>query len=271
MSATATVPRDARVTWWRVVHSEWVKFRSLRSPLIMLAAAVVVLVGLGVVFSTVLADQSPQPAGPLPPGAPSSLDPLGVSLGGVNLAQLLVGTLGVLLMTGEYATGMIRASLAAVPTRLPVLWGKALVLGGVCLAVLVPAVLLAFGAGQAVLGDDGLSLGDDGVLRAVLGSAFYLAGVGVLGLALGALLRTTAGAITTLVAVLLVAPGLTGLLPEDVSDAVGPYLPSNAGDAFTSLTGGGDLLSPGAGLAVFVGWLAVLLTAAALTLARRDA
>ncbi|MFC4150456.1 ABC transporter permease [Micromonospora mangrovi] len=268
---TATVPADARVTWWRVVRAEWIKFRSLRSSLIMLAATVVVFVALGLGFSAFLADATIEPGTPAPPGGPSSLDPLGASLGGVNLAQLLIGTLGVLLVTGEYSTGMIRSSLAAVPRRWPVLAGKVAVLAGVSLAVLVPTVLLTFLGGQAVLGDKGISLGDDGVLRAVLGTAGYLTGVGVLGMALGALLRNTAGALTSVVALLLVVPGVVSLLPESWSDTIAPYLPSNAGQAFMSVSSNPDLLSPGAGLAVLVGWLVVLLGAATLTLRRRDA
>ncbi|MFC4022108.1 ABC transporter permease [Micromonospora sp. GCM10011542] len=196
---TATVPADARVTWWRVVRSEWIKFRSLRSSLIMLAATVVLLAGLGLAFSTVLATNPPEAGTPAAPGGPSSLDPLGASLGGVNLAQLLIGTLGVLLVAGEYSTGMIRSSLAAVPKRWPVLGAKVVVLAAVSLAVLAPVALLTFLGGQSILGADGISLGDEGVLRAVLGAAVYLAGVGVLGMALGALLRNTAGAITSLV------------------------------------------------------------------------
>ncbi|MEV4483540.1 ABC transporter permease subunit [Micromonospora coxensis] len=265
------VPTDARVTWRRVVHSEWIKFRTLRSSLLLLAATVVVFAALGLGFSAFLSDATIEPGTPAPPGGPSSLDPLGASLGGVNLAQLLVGTLGVLLVAGEYTTGTIRASLAAVPRRWPVLGAKVAVLAGICLAVLVPTVLLTFLGGQAVLGDEGISLGDQGVLRAVLGTAGYLAGVGVLGMALGALLRTTAGALTSLVALLLVLPGVVSLLPESWSEAISPYLPSNAGQAFMSISSDPQLLSPGAGLAVFVGWLVALLGVAVVRLLRRDA
>ncbi|WP_405089872.1 ABC transporter permease [Micromonospora sp. NBC_01392] len=266
-----TVPTDARITVPRVVRSEWIKFRSLRSSLIMLAATVVVFAALGLGFSTFLADATIEPGTPAPPGGPSSLDPLGASLGGVNLAQLLVGTLGVLLAAGEYGTGMIRSSLAAVPTRWPVLAGKVVVLAGVVLAVLVPTTLLTFLGGQAILGDQGISLSDDGVLRAVLGTAGYLAAVGVLGAALGSLLRTTAGALTSVVALLLVVPGVVSLLPESWSERISPYLPSNAGQAFMSVGGGGDLLSPGAGATVLAAWLVVLLGAALVLLRRRDA
>ncbi|MEV0003712.1 ABC transporter permease subunit [Micromonospora sp. NPDC050980] len=266
-----TVAADARITGLRVVRAEWIKFRSLRSTLIMLAATVVVFAALGLGFSAFLADATIEPGTPAPPGGPSSLDPLGASLGGANLAQLLIGTLGVLLTAGEYSTGMIRTSLAAVPARWPVLAAKAVVLAGVSLAVLTPAALLTFLGGQAILGDQGISLADAGVPRAVLGTAVYLAAVGVLGAALGALLRTTAGALTSVVALLLVVPGVVSLLPESWSERISPYLPSQAGQALMSVGGGGDLLAPGAGAAVLAAWLLVLLGAALFLLRRRDA
>ncbi|MGW4296697.1 ABC transporter permease subunit [Micromonospora chersina] len=267
----ATIPTDAQVTGPRVVRAEWIKFRSLRSSLIMLAATVVVFAALGLGFSAFLADATIEPGTPAPPGGPSSLDPLGASLGGVNLAQLLIGTLGVLLAAGEYSTGMIRSSLAAVPRRWPVLAGKVTILAGVSLAVLVPTVLLTFLGGQAVLGDKAISLGDEGVLRAVLGTAGYLTAVGVLGLALGFLLRNIAGALTSVVALLLVVPGVVSLLPETWSDAISPYLPSHAGQAVMTVGAHPDLLSPGAGAAVLLAWLVGLVGAAVVLLRRRDA
>ncbi|WP_433304381.1 ABC transporter permease [Actinoplanes sp. CA-030573] len=266
----AGIPADARVGLSRVIRSEWIKFRSLRSSLIMLAATVTVFAGLGLGFSAFLAGTTVEPGTSAPPGGPSSLDPLGASLGGVNLAQLLIGTLGVLLIAGEYSTGMIRFSLTAVPRRWPVLVGKVAVLAAVTLAALVPTVLLTFLAGQAVLGDKGISLADDGVLRAVLGTAGYLAGVGVLGMALGFLLRNIAAALTTVVAILLIAPGVVSLLPDNWSDTIAPYLPSNAGQAFMNLGTDPGLLSPAVGAAVFGSWLVVLLAAAASQLQHRE-
>jgi ABC-2 type transport system permease protein len=270
-TAAEGIPATAHVTITRVIRFEWIKFRSLRSSLIMLAATVLVFAGLGLGFSAFLAGTTVEPGTPAPPGGPSSLDPLGASMGGVNLAQLLIGTLGVLLIAGEYSTGMIRSSITAVPRRWMVLAGKVVVLGGVSLTVLVPATLLTFLGGQAVLGDQAIALTDDGVLRAVLGTAGYLSGVGVLGMALGFLLRDIAAALTTVVAVLLIVPGVVSLLPESWSEAIAPYLPSNAGQAFMSVGSSTDLLTPAAGVAVFLGWLAVLLTLAAVQLRRRDA
>ena len=136
------------------------------------------------------------------------------------------------------------------------------------------AVFAAFFTGQAILSRDGTgaALTDPGVLRAVLGSVGYLAGVALLGLAIGAIVRNTAGAIAALVAILLLLPGLLGLvLPSGWGDTVVSYLPSNAAAAFTTVNPGADLLSSGAGLAVFAGYLVVLFGVAAALLVRRDA
>jgi ABC-2 type transport system permease protein len=116
-----------------------------------------------------------------------------------------------------------------------------------------------------------LGIGDSGVLRSLLGAGLYLGLVGVLGVALGALLRSSAGAITLLAGVLLIVPGLTSLLPDSWSDTISPYLPSNAGSAVMTLTQTGDSLGPWAGLAVFAGWVALALAGAAYRMMRTDA
>jgi len=180
-TAVAPVPR---VTLPRVVRAEWIKLRSLRSTVVTLALAAVVVVGLGLLISAVNAGDITTPDGGRPPG--TSTDPVDVSLAGVNLATLVVAVLGVLLMAGEYSTGMIRSSMAAVPRRLPVLWGKAVAFTAVAFPVLLVAVVVAFLGGQAVIGDGGAGLTDDGVPRVLVGSAAYLTGVGLLGIGLGA-------------------------------------------------------------------------------------
>ena len=269
----APAPPGLKVTQARVIRSEWIKFRSLRSTVYTLAAAAVLLVGLGLLFAAVQSGQVSGPGG----GANRDVeDATTVTLSGVILAQLIIGSLGVLFTAGEYSTGMIRSSLAAVPRRLPVLWGKAIVFAGVVFAVTTVAAFLAFFGGQAVLSAGGAataSLGDPGVLRAILGAAVDLTGIGLLGLALGALLRNTAGAISTLFGVVMLLPGVLGLLPADFSSAVGPYLPSNAISAFMTPVAapGATTLSPWTGLAVFVGYIVVLLGLAAVSLRKRDA
>lgn len=259
-----------RVTLLRVLRSEWAKFWSLRSSWITLGAAVLILVALGFIASTSF-DPSGSAARVGPAPAASS-DGLGLALTGTSLAQLAIGVLGVLMAAGEYSTGMIRSTLTAVPRRLPVLWSKALTFAAVALAACAVAVLAAFlvGSTQVTGTSAELVLSDDGVLRSLAGAALYLALVGVLGVALGALLRSVAGGIAVLVASLMVVPGLTSLLPDSWSDTVGPYLPSNAGGAMMSLHQASDALSPGAGLAVLAGWVALVLGGAALRLVRTD-
>jgi hypothetical protein len=262
--------RPQRVTAPRVFRSEWIKFWTLRSTTVTLAAAVVVYIGIGLLASSIAGDGSA--VGPGPGGDGAATDPTNVSLAGATFAQLVLGTLGVLLMAGEYSTGMIRASLTAVPARLPVLAAKAAVFTAVVFPLMLVAAFVAFLGGQAIIGDGGASLTDDGVLRAVIGSAVHLTGAGLLGVLLGALLRSTPAAITTLFGGLFLLEGIVQLLlPESWRDTVGPYLPSTAGGAFAEVTQQSGHLSPWAGLAVFVTYIVAIGAAAAWRLKRQDA
>jgi ABC-2 type transport system permease protein len=267
MSTGTLAAGGQRVTLPRVVRMEWIKFWTLRSTVYTLAITVLLVAGIGAIFASVVGSGDG-------PGADDFGDPTSISLGGATLASLAIATLGVLTSAGEYATGTIRATLAAVPARLPVLWAKVAVFAAATFGIMLAAVLGAFLIGQAILssrGLDSVGLGDSGVLAAVAGAAFYLTGAGLIGLAVGALLRNTAAAITTVVGVLFLLPGVFQLLPQSWNDNVGPYLPSNAATAFMSVTATDGSLSAGAGLAVFAGYLAVLLAAAAGLLKRRDA
>ena len=263
------------VTQRRVIRSEWLKLRSVRSWMIMIGATAALLIAFGALAASVASGAvTPQgPGGQGGGGGFGSADPTAISLAGVTLAQLIAGILGVLFISNEYANEMIRSTFAAVPRRVPVLWAKVIVIAAVLAVVMVIASLAAFLLGQLILGDGkNTTLAADGVLRAVLGSGLYLAGIGVFGVAIGALMRNTAGSIAVVVAALLIIPGLARLiLPESWDTNVTPYLPSNAGSAFTSVTGSDTLLSAGAGAAVFVGWLVVLLAGAAVMIRRRDA
>jgi ABC-type transport system involved in multi-copper enzyme maturation permease subunit len=258
-----------RVTLTRVVNSEWIKFRSVRSTVLTLLSAVGAVVALGLLFSGVHSGVIGAQTIGLQPG--SGAGPVDVSLGGVNLGQLIIGVLGVTLMTGEYATGMMRPTLAAVPRRLMVLWGKAIVFGGVVVVAMLAATFTAFLGGQTLIGAAGAGLAGPGVLRAVTGAAVYLTGVGLIGLAAGAILRRTAAAIAVLFTVVLVVPGLFPLLPTSWNDTVGPYLPSNAGTAFMTATHAAGSLAPWTGLGAFVGYVIAALALAAILLKRRDA
>jgi ABC-type transport system involved in multi-copper enzyme maturation permease subunit len=164
-------------------------------------------------------------------------------------------------------------SLAAVPRRLQMLWGKAVTFGLTTLVLAVPAVLVAFVAGQSILSAENLDtgLGEPGVSRAVLGSALFLTAVGLLGLGLGALLRNTAAGISALFGLLFAPQLVLGLLPESMSDAAYRYLPTPAGAAVSSIHQDPLALGPWTGLGLFCLYTAIVLGLAAWQLRRRDA
>ena len=274
MSATTAIstrPRESlpkKVTQARVLLSEWTKIRSLRSTVFSLLAAIVFIVGLSVLVPSVTVAHWP----PHDLREAAAFDPTTRSLSGIFLAQLAIGVLGVLLISGEYATGMIRATFAAVPARLPVLWAKATVFATVTLALMVPSVLGAFWIGQSILTSKHLQakLSDPGVLRAVIGAALYLTVVGLLGIGLGALLRNTAAGISTLFGLLFVLPIIVRFLPSSWADPINEYLPSSAGEAITHVHPDPTMLAPWTGFGLFCAYAIAVLIAAAVSLRRRD-
>ncbi len=196
------------------------------------------------------------------------------SLLGLVFAQLMLGVVGVLAFSGEYGTGMIRATLAVVPSRLPVLWAKLIVLAGLVLPVTLLCAVADFftaAALESARGGSALTLTEPGVLRTVIGSALYLTVVVIIGLALGGLLRKTAAGLAVFAAVFFVVPIVVGALPHSIQ-GLAPYLPSNAGGAlWGNPLSTGSLLSPWAGFAVLCGYAVVLDAAAAWRLRRQDA
>lgn len=254
-----------RVTIPRVVFAEWIKFRTLRSSWIVLLAAVVAMVAIGALIGY---NTGVHWGGGLDPEDRVASAPLQ----GLYLAQLLIGVLGVLFVSGEYTTGMIRSTLAAVPTRLPVLGAKAVVFAAVTVVSLVPAAFAAFFAAQAFLHHygHGTALSAPTALRVVIATGLYLALIGLLGSALGWIVRSTPGGISALVGLLLVVPVILTVLPGQWIKDVSKYLPSEAGASFYSSLRGDNMLSPGAGLLVLVLWVVVALAAAAVLLKRRD-
>ncbi len=267
--ATNTVPVPTvagPVTQLHVVRSEWTKLRGLRSTWYCALAAVVMIVGVGALIAasgtTYRASQFP------------AAHAVAISLTGILFAQLVIGTLGVLAFGSEYGTGMIRASLAVVPSRLPVLWAKLAVLAALVLPVTLLAAVVEFFVATAIQSGRGaaaISLTDPGMLRTVAGASLYLSVAAVIGLGLGALLRKTAAGLAVFAAVFFVAPVVAGSLPHDIS-GFASYLPSNAGGALW----GGTLftahpLGPWAGFAVLCGYAIALTGAAAWRLRRRDA
>jgi ABC-2 type transport system permease protein len=257
-----------RVTQVRVFRAEWTKLRTQPSAFWTLLSAVIVVVGFGIGYSLLRVARPPHGA-----AAMASFDPAAISLSGVQLAQIAVGVLGVLLITSEYATGLIRTTFAAVPRRLPVLWAKAGLLAATIAAVSVPAAIAAFAGGQSILARQHLSvqLSEPGAIRAVIGSALYLAVIGLLGLGLGAVIRNAAGGIAALFGLLYGLPLAAGFLPGSMAADVSKFLPANAGQAVTSVHPDPTMLQPWTGFGVLCLYAAVLLGLSAARMRRGDA
>jgi hypothetical protein len=284
-----------RVGLRRSMAAEWTKLWSVRStPITLVVTAVAVLglcaLGTGTVRPDEIID-----------------DPTRRSLIGIFLGQLIFGVLGVLVMSAEYGTGTIRASLSAIPRRPVVLGAKIAVFGAVAVVASEIISFTAFGVGQAILsGHHGIrnpgaiaqqaqqqfgvkiphdiqtllasgsaSLGQPGVLRAVVGAGLYLAVLGLMALGLATIIRHTAGAISAFVGVVLVLPLIVGALPASISDALNRYLPANIGIVLFSTHGIPDRVtaafSPWTGFALLVLYTVVILGIGCWVLVRRDA
>ncbi len=265
-AAGAHAAGGARLTQSGVARSEWIKLRSLRSTWWALGAFAVTTIGTGVLLCALAAAHAAS-------GRHVGVDGTTLSLYGTYLAPLTLGVLGALAVTGEYMTGMIRATLTAVPKRMPVLWAKLGVFAALALIVSEVSLFVTFFAGQALLAHSGFggSLGDPGVFAAVFGTGLYITIVGLFGMALGSVIRNTAAVISTVFGVMVVLPVLVGLLPSAWTTQVAPYLPSNAGQAIMNVQPVPGFLAPWTGLAVFAGYTAAVVMAAAVLLKRRDA
>src|SRR5215472_3430205 len=193
-------------TFADVLRSEWAKLRSVRSTFWALTVTVVLGVGLGAVISAAAARGYARSS----VSGKLSWDPTAVSLDGIGIATLAIAVLGVLCISSEYSSGMIRTSLIAVPKRGRVLAAKSLVFAGVIFVVGEATSFAAFFAGQALISGHAphAALGDPGVARAVAGAGLALTALAVLSVAAGALLRHPAAAITCMIAVLFVLPAI---------------------------------------------------------------
>ncbi len=278
MSATQAVPAVAApkrlaftggVTKLGVLRSEWTKLWSLRSTRWSLLFAFVTMAGLGPLIAAVTMSRWAH----LTQHERATFDPINTALGGYHLAQLAIGVLGVLVISGEYSTGQIRSTFMAVPRRLPVLWAKAATFAAVTLVLTLLASLIAFFVAQAILTQHhvNVSIGQAPALRAVIGTGLYMVVLGVFALSLGALVRNTAGGIAIFAGVLFVLPGLVHVLPASTFNAINPYLPSNAGADVLSNTTDPGMLAPWTGFGVFCAYMVVMFVASAVLLVRRDA
>lgn len=258
-----------------VVLSEWTKFRTVRSSFWTLAIGTVLGVGLGAVVSLVSANHYAND-----PEVHFNWNPTDRSLGSLMLTQLAFAILGVLVVSAEYSTGLIRTTLAAVPNRSRLLAAKVVVFTVVLFVVSEVVSFVAFLLGQALISGKAPSadLGMPGVLRAVFGNGLYLTALALVGLALGVILRHAAAGIGTFVAILLVLPSIALALPTSWAKPIEEYWPTNAGYRVASTGHGlerfavnGAVMAPWTGFAVLLAFVAALLVLAFYLLERRDA
>jgi ABC-2 type transport system permease protein len=258
-----------RVRFYRVLLSEWTKLRSVRSTKWSLAVGFLLTIAFPIIFAFVTRSHWHS----MSPGERHDRHPLDIALAGVNVAQLAIAVLGVLLITAEYSTGSIRSTFTAVPKRLPVLWAKLLDYAGVSFALAVPAVLVSFFASQAILSSIHplqISFSQAGVARSVIGGAVYVMLVGIFALAIGAIVRNTAGGIAAFAGIFFVLPPLMFVLPTSWNNAISQYLPSNAGRQLFALQHAAHTLTPLTGGLVFLAYCAAAIVIAAVLLVRRD-
>jgi ABC-type transport system involved in multi-copper enzyme maturation permease subunit len=250
-------------------RSEWIKFRSVRSgPLALVATALTVVVG-----AWLLGDANRGSYLAASPAGQAAFDPVFTVLQGIELAQLFVGALGVVTVTGEYTSGLIRGTFVATPQRAQVLAMRALVFAVVVWACCTAMSFAAFFLGQSVLSPaKHVGIGDPGVLTAVFGAGLYLTFVGLLGVFIGVLVRRTPAALSALFGLLIILPYAVGFLPRSLAPRLGEYLPSNAGqDGWKLLRDNAHVLGPWQGLGVLAAYVAAVGAAAFVLIRRRDA
>jgi ABC-2 type transport system permease protein len=266
-----SVEPQLKVTGRRVLRSEWAKLWSLRSTWITLTLGLLFLLAFGIIAAL----RYKSMIGPGKQMDPDFADATAYSLAlfGVPFSLIALGVLGVLTASGEYTSGMIRSTLGAVPRRLPVLWSKAAAYGVVAFIVGAVGAVVTFLIASGILSGTAVAMdvSAHGVVRGLLGAGVYLGLVGVIGVALGVLLRSTAGGISALVGTFLLVPGLMSLLPASWRSDITPYLPSNAGESIFALQHTAGTLSAGTGLLVLLAWTALALGGAAYRMVRSDA
>ena len=257
------------------LRSEWTKLRTVRSTMWSLVATVLAVVGIGALATAVTAARWRSGGFVDRVG----FDPTARSLAGLFLGQIVIGVLGVLVMSAEYGTGTIRATLSAIPNRPLVLACKAAMFGLVTLVASEVLTFSAFFLGQALLRGSTpyATLGQPGVARAVAGAGLVLTVLGLLALGIATIVRHTAGALATYVGLLLVLPLILQAFPASVQHGVIRYMPLVIGENMTATRpdlrdfGGAVLFSPWVGFAVLCGYTAAALVVGGVLMSRRDA
>lgn len=258
-----------RVLFTNLLRSEWTKFRSLRSVWWTLLAMVVFSLSITVLVCS----NAEETYGALSPAERLTWDPIGVGFNSFFMAQLCISVLGILVVTSEYATGMIRTSLTAMPRRGRLLAAKTLVFAAVALIAGQLTTFLTFVVGQAMIGRaDGVpnaALGDPGVLTAIVGTGLYLAAIGLLAVAIGTLTRATAGGLALIVGITLLVPAFGGTFPSWVQKAFA-YWPSLGGPEIRNIYRTAEFPHAWLNLAGMTAGIAVLLVIAFTVFRRRE-
>ena len=280
---TTTTPTIARFNTTRPTHnpgftdllrSEWTKFRTLRSTWWSLAVMLVLSLGMSIVVTAIFSAEYHHNT--LDPSNKAQFrdDTVGLFLQpGSSFGQLAVTVLGVLLITSEFSTGMIRATVLAAPRRTPVLAAKAAVLAGIVFVLAEVIAWTSFLVGSAIARKDvNVTLATPGSLRAILGFGLVLAMTALISLATGALLRHTAGAIAVALGMNIAVPGLLGgLIPGSLGQHLAYAMPSRAGQLIMDRTeDAGTPYTQWTGLGIVAVWTVVLMALAFWSIKKRD-
>ncbi|MEU7427768.1 ABC transporter permease [Streptomyces sp. NPDC048362] len=252
----------------QVIRSEWTKIRSVASTLWTLSLAVVVTVVLGMLISALSRSQYDD----MPVRDRLSFDPTVVSFAGMTLGQLAMIVFGVLVVSNEYSTGMIRVSLAAVPQRATFLFGKIAVATALALAVGMVTSFAAFFLGQAMLGPYRTAIGDPGVLRAVFGGGLYMALIAMFSMGIAAMLRSPLLSLGILMPFFFLISNILGNV--DATKKIGRFLPDQAGSRIMQVVprvGDDTPYGPWGGLGIMALWVIAALAGGYALLKRRDA
>ncbi|MFI6944181.1 ABC transporter permease [Streptomyces sp. NPDC050418] len=249
------------VTPARILRSEWHKFWTVRSTWITLLSSAALIIGLGLLV-----------AANYDTGSREFVDPVQLGLSGSQIAQISLPVLGILMIAGEYTTGMIRASLTAVPRRVPVLWSKAAVLTAIVFPLTFVSCLVTYPLTQLFLAgtDQETALTDPGVLAAIAGTSAGITALSVFALGLGAVLRSVAGGIAAFVGGIMILPEVISMIPVDAVDTAIEYFPVQAAGNVGALDTLAGAPSPAASLVALILWAIGSVAVAAFFLKRRD-
>ncbi|MGA4800824.1 ABC transporter permease subunit [Streptomyces lavendulocolor] len=253
-----------------VLRSEWTKIRTVSSTVWTLASALVVTVAMGAALSALVRETFDE----MPAVERATFDATVVSFSGMLLGQLAMVVFGVLVVGTEYSTGMIRTSLAAVPQRAAFLFSKIAVAGVLALLVGLATAFLSFFLGQALLGEHRTDLGEENVLRAVVGGGLYIGLMAVFSMGVAAMLRSTVLSLGILVPFFFLVSQILSAVPK--AKEVAEYFPDQAGSTIMQVVPGAlgsdpAPYSPWGGMGIMLLWVAAALAGGYLVLKRRDA